>query len=375
MLSCRRQAKPLWGLLLGKVKTIKKTDTKKPKRWIIVLLSIILLAATAAGIYIYRCTQYWQADYRKTINAGFTEKQVSLDDGSVINYAEGPDNGNALLLIHGQTGAWQDYTRVLPELSKDWHIFAVDCYGHGGSSHHDGKYYLDMNGDDIIWFINNVIGKETVVSGHSSGGLLAAYIAAYGGELVTGAVLEDPPVFSTEKGYFENSFAYQDTYKPMYEYLHSGQTECWEASYMRNCLWGRLYMASSMNGLANYAQWYHERNPEKPVQYFFMPESVNFTFLYSNQYDLRFGERFYNYTWHNGINHADLMRDISVPTIFLHTEETYTDDGILMAASSNEQARRAVELIGDCELIELKSNHNIHRFNPKVFIEAITKIR
>jgi len=33
-----------------------------------------------------------------------------------------------------------------------------------------------------------------------------------------------------------------------------------------------------------------------------------------------------------------------------------------------------VELIGDCDLIELKSNHNIHRFNPKVFINAIAKM-
>ena len=98
-----------------------------------------------------------------------------MDDGSLINYAEGPDNGKALLLIHGQTGAWQDYTRVLPELSRDWHVFAVDCYGHGGSSHSEEKYYLDEN------------------------------IAAYGGGLVAGAVLEDPPVFSTEESYLKTA--------------------------------------------------------------------------------------------------------------------------------------------------------------------------
>ena len=337
------------------------------------LLSILVLIIVAASIYVYCCTHYWQADYSKTIKAGFSEKQVTLDDESVINYAEGPANGKALLLIHGQTGAWQDYTRVLMELSRSWHVFAVECYGHGGSTHNEDKYYLDVNGDDLIWFINHVIAKETVVSGHSSGGLLAAYIAAYGGDLVTSAVLEDPPVFSTEKDFFENSFAYHDTYKPMHEYIHYEQTECWEAYYMRNCLWGRLYMPSAMNGLANYAQWYYEKNPDKPVQYFFMPESVNFMFLYTRQYDLQFGEHFCDYSWHNGIAHENLMRDISVPTIFIHANEAYTDDGILMAASSNEQARRAVELIGDCELIELSSNHNIHRFNSEVFIDAANK--
>jgi pimeloyl-ACP methyl ester carboxylesterase len=303
------------------------------------------------------------------------EKQAKLDDGSTINYAEGPNAGKALLLIHGQTGAWMDYVTVLPELSKKWHIFAVDCYGHGKSSHDNNKYFLDKNGNDLIWFINNVIGKETLVSGHSSGGLLAAYVAAYGGNLVVGAVLEDPPVFSTEKGNFEKSFAYLDTYKSMHEYINSEKKECWETYYMRNCLWGKLYMPKAMDGLANYAQKYRNKNPKKPIKYFYMPKSINLIFLFMREYDLRFGENFYNYSWHSGINHEDLMKDISVPSIFLHAIEAYTEKGILMAASSNEQARKAVELIGNCELIEFKSNHNIHRFKPKVFINAINKMK
>lgn len=285
------------------------------------------------------------------------------------------DNGDALLLIHGQTGAWQDYCRVLPELSKSWHVFIVDCYGHGRSSHDSSKYYLRENGDDLIWFIDEIIEKPTVVSGLSSGGLLASYIAEYGGDWIIGAVLEDPPVFSTESDYFEKSFAYKDTYKRMHEYGVSGQNECWEAYYLRNCFWGQLYMASSMNGIANYAQWYHEKNPDKPVQVFFMPESVNFTFLYSLMYDRTFGEHFYDYTWHSGISHETLMADIHVPTVFLHIAEQYTDDGILMAASSNTQAKKASSLINDCELIELTGYHDIHRFQAEDFLSAFERFQ
>jgi len=68
------------------------------------------------------------------------------------------------------------------------------------------------------------------------------------------------------------------------------------------------------------------------------------------------------------------MGDINVPTIFLHTEEAYTDDGILMAASSNEQARRAVGQIGDCRLREQVGNHNIHRFHSRFFLDAISEM-
>ena len=185
----------------------------------IIILSILGVLLLAAGRYLYKCTRYWQRDYRQTVNSGYAIRQATLPDGSIINYAEGPAGGDALLLIHGQTGAWQDYCRVLPQLGKDWHVFAVDCYGHGGSSHNKAKYYLRENGDDLIWFVNNVVQKTTVVSGHSSGGLLAAYVAAYGGEHIAGAVLEDPPIFATEEGSFDKTFAYQDTYKPMHDYI------------------------------------------------------------------------------------------------------------------------------------------------------------
>jgi pimeloyl-ACP methyl ester carboxylesterase len=310
------------------------------------------------------------------MKAGFVEKQIKLPDGSVINYAEGPQDNNktALLLIHGQTGAWEDYTRVLPDLSKKYHVFAVDCYGHGKSSHNESKYYLKANGDDLIWFVKNVINESTVVSGHSSGGLLAAYVAAYGGDKISGAVLEDPPVFSTEPDYFQKSFAYQDTYKLMHAYRKDSESQCWEAYYMRHCLWGQMYMSKSMDGLANYAQKYYEKHPDRPVQFFFMPESINFMFLYTQDYDNAFGEHFYDYTWHSGISHKQLMSDIHVPTVFLHAKDQYSPEGILMAASSDQQARQAVSLIKKCKLIELKSNHDIHRFHPKDFIHAFEEL-
>ena len=352
-------------------------EPKKKKGKIIALIFgvIVLILVIVAAIASYKCTHYWQADLKKTMKVGFEEKQATLPDGSVINYAEGPDNGDALFLIHGQTGAWDDYVSVLPELSKNWHVFAVDCYGHGESTHEEGKYYIKENGDDFLWLVNNVIGEKTVVSGHSSGGLLAAYMAASGEENIVGAVLEDPPVFSTEKGNFETSFAYLDTYKNMHDYISNEQTECWEAYYMRHCLWGQLYMASSMDGLANYAQQYSEKHPDEPVQYFFMPESINYTFLHIKEYDFLFGEHFYDYTWHSGIAHKDLLSDIDVPAVFIHAKDSYTEDGILQAASSDEQAREAVSLIGDCELVELSSNHNIHRFHPDVFMDAVNGLK
>ncbi len=340
-----------------------------------VILGLALALAIAFGVYCYINTHYWQGPLRKTLKAGFAEKQATAPDGSVINYAEGPDNGAPLLLIHGQTGDWTSYTKVLPELSKSWHIFAVDCYGHGKSSHDETKYYIDQNCDDLIWFIDNVIGEKTVVSGHSSGALMTAYIAAYGGENVAGAVLEDPPVFSTEPDYFPRSFAYLDTYKVMHEYNQSDKSECWPAYYLRRCLWGQLFMPGPMPKLADSAQSFADRHPGEPVEIFYMPASINQTFLTIDSYDFMFGEHFYDYTWHAGISQAETFGKIKVPSVFIHALDAYTPDGtVLMAASSNEQARRAVSLIEGCRLVELKSDHLIHWTHPDTFIDAVNSL-
>src|SRR5699024_10720990 len=60
-------------------------------------------------------------------------------DGAKLHYAQGPNNGPALLLIHGQMKDWTTYMRVLPELAKHFQVYAVDCYGHGHSDRADLK--------------------------------------------------------------------------------------------------------------------------------------------------------------------------------------------------------------------------------------------
>ena len=178
-----------------------------------------------------------------------------------------------------------------------------------------------MNGNDLITFIDNVIGEPTVVAGHSNGALTAAYIAAYGGENVIGAVLEDPPVFSTEGENREQSFAYLDTYKPLHDYNNSDKSECWEAYYLRHCYFGQLFMKDSMPGIANYAQDYHDKHPGEPVKIGFMPSSSWYVLQYAQEYDFSYGEHFYVLTWNHGYTHKQILTDIEVPCVYIHAKE------------------------------------------------------
>ena len=343
----------------------------------IVIVSLIVILLVAFGGYWYH-NLHWYDKYQKALDkVGAEEKQFALSNGNIINYGEVRNDKPALLLIHGQMSVWEDYALVMPELCKNWHIYAVDVYGHGESSHDESLYYIDVNGDDIITFINEVIGEPTVVAGHSNGALTAAYIAAYGGENIAGAVLEDPPVFSTEGEGWEQSFAYLDTYKNLHDYNNSDKTECWEAYYLRHCYWGQLFMKDSMPKLADYAQSYQENHPDEPVKIGFLPSSIWYVFQFAQEYDFAYGERFYDLTWNHGLTHEQILSDIDVPCVYIHAKENIAEDGTYLCAASREQAERAVSYIGDnCRLIETSnSDHIIHTVHMEEYINAVNSLQ
>jgi pimeloyl-ACP methyl ester carboxylesterase len=349
---------------------------KKVLKFIGLILIVIVVAICAAVAVFWYSNEHWFDKYEKALaQMGAEEKQVTLPAGSVINYGEVKNDKPALLLIHGQGGIWESYAPVMQDLSKDWHIYAVDVYGHGGSSHDEDLYYLNVNGDDIIWFINNVIGEKTVVAGHSNGAITAAYVAAYGGENIAGVVLEDPPIFNTEGDNWESFFAYHDTFKTIHEYDQTDKSECWESYYLRHCYWGELYMPDAMPHIADYVQDYHDKHPGEPVRIGFMPSSVWGFLQYQTEYDLAYGEMFYDLTWNNGYTHEQILSDIKVPCVFIHAHESVAENGIYLCAASREQADRAVSYIENCTFIETDtSDHSIHEVHKEVYINAVNSL-
>ncbi|MGH7292674.1 MAG: alpha/beta fold hydrolase, partial [Myxococcota bacterium] len=130
---------------------------------------------------------------------GFRERLCNVGEVE-LNYAvAGGDDKPALLLIPGQSESWWGYEQALPPLAEHFHAFAVDLRGQGRSTRTPGRYTLDNMGNDLVRFIDTVIGRPTYVSGLSSGGVLTAWLSAYAkpGQVIA-ALYEDPPLFSSE---------------------------------------------------------------------------------------------------------------------------------------------------------------------------------
>ena len=110
--------------------------------------------------------------------AGFTEKQFQGSEVS-LNYAEGPSNGPPLLLVHGLSRDWRVFSVLLPELSRRFHLFAVDLRGHGKSGRVPRGYRISQFAGDISEFVRTQFPQGIAIFGHSLGAMTAMMAAAF----------------------------------------------------------------------------------------------------------------------------------------------------------------------------------------------------
>jgi pimeloyl-ACP methyl ester carboxylesterase len=140
-------------------------------------------------------------DYPARTYISHAHPEATVDLGEIVmNYAAaGDESAPALLLIPAQTESWWGYEEAMKLLERDFRVYAVDLRGQGRSSRTPGRYTLDNWGNDLVRFIQLVIGRSALVAGNSSGGVLAAWLSAYAPRgLVRAVYLEDPPLFSSE---------------------------------------------------------------------------------------------------------------------------------------------------------------------------------
>lgn len=114
---------------------------------------------------------------------------------ATLNYVEGPDTGEPLVLLHGGGSRWQTWLPVIPSLIPRWHVLAVDQRGHGESSRTPGRYAIADYAEDTAEFLEKVAGRPSILVGHSMGGMIALTVASTWPQIVRALVLEDTPLY------------------------------------------------------------------------------------------------------------------------------------------------------------------------------------
>lgn len=342
---------------------------------IVVLVSIVLIVTVGLSLFFRHNLNYDDDLMKEVYKSGFVENKIILGDAS-INYAEGPNNGPPLLLIHGQGMSWADYDSVLPELSKHFHVFSVDVFGHGKSEHDKKLYRLNVNGEYLAKFIKEVVGKKTYITGHSSGGLIAAWIASEHPDLVDALVLEDPTLFRVtpeEAQEGNKTFAWYEAYVKAHEFLKQEEQSDYLLYSFENS-----YFLAQLGGLrdavVDSAYKYRENNPEGPIKISWLPASWIRGMYYLDQFDPEFGNAFYTGEWFKNVDQEQMLKNIKVPTIYLKATTVYGEDGTLFAANTEEDADKVMRLLENAERINVKSGHSIHFEKPKEFIKFFVEL-
>lgn len=280
------------------------------------------------------------------------------------------------VLIHGQCMCGLDYDKVTEKLSEKYTLYLIDCFGHGESEKAPELYCCRIIGDAIADLIRNEIGRPCIVSGHSSGGILAAYVAGVMPELVKGILLEDPPFFNVQPGEFENTFVYHDGFKVLHEFLN--QTE--ETEYMvYNIDHGYIfnYLGSKFFG----KEWTHKLAAEVKEKLKAEPgtipkvekvsENSFHGFLYMDKFDMLFAESFYTGEWFDGVNQESILKAVKCPAVYLKAKTKYGRDGILWAANTDESADKVMHLLNNGKKKVVRSGHDIHFEKPRHFLKAM----
>jgi len=123
-------------------------------------------------------------------------RDVDLSTGIRMQIAQAGLGGRPLLLVHGFTGAKEDFTEWLDELAGlGWHAVAPDQRGHGVSTKPPSKsdYSFELLATDLLELAGNLwgAGARFALLGHSMGGMVAQVVALRVPERLTGLVLMD----------------------------------------------------------------------------------------------------------------------------------------------------------------------------------------
>jgi pimeloyl-ACP methyl ester carboxylesterase len=122
----------------------------------------------------------------------YAEHVIELDGLSFRYWEVGPVEAAPVVLLHAMGAGADDWLDVARGLGDRWRVIALDPRGHGGSARL-GNYSFEVMRDDLEALIAALRLVDSVLVGHSMGGIVAYLYAEAFPDRVRRLVIEDTP--------------------------------------------------------------------------------------------------------------------------------------------------------------------------------------
>jgi 2-hydroxy-6-oxonona-2,4-dienedioate hydrolase len=120
------------------------------------------------------------------------QKFTNVNEYTIRYLDYGPADGKTLILLHGLGASAERWSRVIPALSKYFHVIIPDIIGFGYSDKPAVEYTMDFFIDFFKAFLDNLRISDSNIIGSSFGGHVATEFAIRFNRMVDKLVLVSP---------------------------------------------------------------------------------------------------------------------------------------------------------------------------------------
>ncbi|MFO0554111.1 MAG: alpha/beta hydrolase [Polyangiaceae bacterium] len=152
--------------------------------------------ALVAGLATSGCLEFYAAPLEAPKDATFVDVA-----GTHVHYVQAGDHGSTVVLIHGfasSTGVW---ATVMPALSRDHRVIAIDLKGFGLTSRPEGDYSPDAQAQLVLGVLDKLgvdSSERVALVAHSWGSSVALALTLRAPERVARVALYDAWIYEDQ---------------------------------------------------------------------------------------------------------------------------------------------------------------------------------
>jgi pimeloyl-ACP methyl ester carboxylesterase len=265
---------------------------------------------------------------------------------------------------------------VMPEFARDHHVFVVDVRGHGKSTRTPGDYSYNVIGEDLKAFLENVVRKPAIVSGLSSGAILALWLGANAPASVSAVISEDPPLFSSMWPRIKSEKFMSYLFETMVKYLGKRERDIkgfFLAQGIPKDGYDKLFLIPAWIGKFIVGDFELNRRlrPSRQYDIPLAPFNGRVGFKFLCEYDVDFSKATIDGRLTAGFDPEETLKKIACPVLLIHARWSRHATWGLLGALDDADAEKIRSLVKDITYVNVNAVHDVHLGKPKLFIKAV----